>query len=392
MACNFLWALYYLINVNFDLSSCIDFDMFYIGGQQILLDPANLYKVQLGFVSLPSFATSLSFIVLLAPLSFAQYIFYTISIIAAILCVREFNKILILMNLDKKTYRFLFLIIISNGDILYMVFKYNQTKFIIALLLLFIIRREIQYKKNNKEKDLKFFLINYACFIYALGVYPIIILFFLVYLFHDITYSNIFKKINIKKYSIAMFMFAIQNFLFMIFPNLIFDYIDLFIVRSTSGGWVLFYTKEFIEQYPPYLMLVLLSILLFITFVLIIKKGLNIQERFGFLSLIFLFFSPFSPLYGPVVFLPFCLLLIVRNLNLDDIFLQFLKNNKIQLIGMLLISILYFRMSVRTIFTYFLFLETNPFIILVYLRYLFVLCIYSLLILLLYLKNKKSQR
>ena len=94
--------------------------------------------------------------------------------------------------------RFLFLIAISNGYVIYLLFLFNQTKYIIGFLFLFVLRREIQFRIENIKKDIKFYLINYGLFLLAASAAPYFFPLFLIYLFHDISKDELFKKENIK--------------------------------------------------------------------------------------------------------------------------------------------------------------------------------------------------
>ena len=132
------------------------------------------------------------------------------------------------MDVKKQMHRFIFLIIISNGYFIYTQFKFCQFKYLILIIFLVIIRREIQYRKEGKEKDLKYYIINYAILIYAIGVAPYFIFLVFIYLFHDIGFYELTEKVNIQKYCIILILFILENFLFVLYPSLIFEFLKSF--------------------------------------------------------------------------------------------------------------------------------------------------------------------
>jgi hypothetical protein len=220
IACITFWALYWLYSVSFILDGYFDFEIFYDSGTQVLKDPKKLYDNKY-YRYLPSFALLIACSISLCPLFFARYIFYIINYVCAILLVLEFNKILILMKVKKKIQRFFFLIAISNGNLILYLFVVNQTKFLLGLMLFFILRKELQLRNEEKEKDLKYYLTTYGIFVFAIGIAPYFLFLLLIYLFHDIYWKDFFNIQNIKKYGIVIIMFLIQNILFIIYPSLI---------------------------------------------------------------------------------------------------------------------------------------------------------------------------
>ena len=139
--CVAFWAFYYFMKVGGipSYTRYADFGFFYESGTQVLTDPINLYKID-KFYYLPSAATFFAFTLAIFPLSISYYAFYYMNIVLGILIVREFNKILILLDIEDKFTRFLFLILISNGWFLHRIFTFNQTKLLVSLLLVLIIK------------------------------------------------------------------------------------------------------------------------------------------------------------------------------------------------------------------------------------------------------------
>ena len=143
--CIGFWALLYLRQVNFILNQYWDLYIFYDSGKQVFINPEDLYEIG-NFHYMPSSAVFFAFTISLFPLFIAHYIFYILNYVMALISIKEYNKILELLNVKEKIHRFLFLIIISNGFFVYRQFYYNQTKFLVLAILLFITRREIQFK------------------------------------------------------------------------------------------------------------------------------------------------------------------------------------------------------------------------------------------------------
>ncbi|MFX1446005.1 MAG: hypothetical protein ACFFHV_21520, partial [Promethearchaeota archaeon] len=251
------WALFWAIFLRPGLEGvAYDFTNFYYCGEKVLKEPWNLYDfnaiqpggIKYGYKYLPNFAVIIGVPLYLLPsISIAYKVFYIINIILAMLYVIWFNKILILLNLKKKLHRFLFLFSMSNGFIVLEQFKNNQMKFLIGLILLFILKQEIQYRIQPFDKDLKFYLITYNLFILIIGAFPYLLFYFLIYLFQDIPYNQLFNKENLKKYIIIIVSFTAQNFLFILYPSLIRDYYNFIRVENyrfnkrLSQHWLRFY-------------------------------------------------------------------------------------------------------------------------------------------------------
>ena len=195
--CILLWALHALYDTEFK-SHSIDFKDFYNAGQQVFIDPLRIYDS--GFVYMPNMAFFFAISIALYPFSIAYKIFLIFNYVCALLVLKEYDKVLVMMDVKQKIQRFTFLMIISNGIYVYDQFFANQTKYLLFLLLIFILRREIQYNMQEKIKDLKFYLINYGLFILVIGMAPYFIFIFLIYIFQDIRIKELFDKVNIKKY------------------------------------------------------------------------------------------------------------------------------------------------------------------------------------------------
>jgi len=205
MSCIVLWAMMFLLLTtyypnwqNFGFLY-MDYFIWYKTGKIIYTDPSNLYyqhpePYNISYTWMPCWAMLFAISFSLMPLAIGYFILFTINIIAGVLFVREFNKVLTLLDVKRKLHRFLFLIITSNGFIILNIFLQNQPKLIVALIFFFILRREIQCRKEEIEKDLKYHLINYGLFVFAVGIAPYFIFLLLIYIFHDIKFKDLFKK------------------------------------------------------------------------------------------------------------------------------------------------------------------------------------------------------
>jgi len=187
--CITYWALLFLRYRHFVLNDLYqeDFLVYYLSGKQIFIDATKLYTYDYegysaGYIYLPCFAVLAAISISLLPLFIAPYILYLFNYITAILFILEYNKILTLMGVKEKKHRLLFLLIISNGSIVYFIFLFNQVKYLVGFLILMVLRRELKYRIENIRKDNKFYIINFGLFIFAISMAPYFLLLFLMYL------------------------------------------------------------------------------------------------------------------------------------------------------------------------------------------------------------------
>ena len=359
---------------------------------QIFSNPLKLYDNK-RFVYLPSFAILFAISLSLFPVIISYYIFFIINYILAILTIVEFNKILVLMNLKEKIHRFMFLIIISNGYFIYFQFYFNQTKYIVLLILLFSIRRELQFDMDEKVKELKYYVINYGLFVFAVGMAPYFIFLLLIYIFHNISFSELFKKENLKKYSIVIIMFVIQNFLFIIFPSLIFDFLDGFNhPQRRQRKLKLIYLREWVQISSSdirFLSIMLTIALTIISLILILNNKLKIEEKFGYFCIAYVFVGIFAySIIVSLVLFSFILLLFVPHLNQNSKGIEFVKNNITLLIGLFSILGISFMSSNFIVFQLISIKEEIPFVIFYNLRWIFLLSIMMSSLIKLYLEKK----
>ena len=100
--CIGFWAFYSYFSQ--DPSNIYKWDLYvvYMVGRQVLTNPAHIYDVPT-YLYMPNFAILMAIIISLFPYSMAYYIFFIYNYVWGILANREFNKVLILMDVKKKT-------------------------------------------------------------------------------------------------------------------------------------------------------------------------------------------------------------------------------------------------------------------------------------------------
>ena len=343
--CISLYLLYYLFEVNFKHISDGDYPCFYNAGKQVFVNPLRIYDAK-GFVYMPNTAF-LFFFFALFPYSIGLIIFLFFNYILGLLVLKEYDKILILMELKQKIQRFMFLMIISNGMYVFRQFGWSQTKWLLSFLLLFILRREIQFIKHEKIKDLKFYLINFGLFILAIGLAPFFIFLLLIYIFHDIHIKELFDKENIRKYLIVILMFCAQNFVFIINPSQFFTFISFFNMPNVRNDIFqnLTYLKDFniivSSDLMPLLTILFVIAISIISLIIIFQKELLMQEKFGFFFLAYIFLGIYSfQIYLYLLLFSFVLLLFVPFLEKNKKGFEWVKLNKFFIIGILSLTLI----------------------------------------------------
>lgn len=376
--CIGLWALYSLINTNFTTRTT-DIYAFYHAGKQLFIDPSTLYDAP-GFHYMPIYSILFAFTISLLPFSIACDIFFIVNYIWGVFTILEFNKILILKDVKEKLHRLLFLLIISNGYFVFNQFFWNQSKYLLFLIFLIIIRRELQIRKNKREKDLKYYLINYSLIVLAIGMAPYFIFFLIIYVFHDIPLNEFFKKDHVNKYFIIITMFIAQNFLFFIYPSqfFIFFFSGIFHPIRRKNKMKLIYLREFVEvsyNTMTLITIVFTTILSITTIILIIKEKFLIEEKFGYFSLAYILFGVYSyPHLLSLILFSLVLLLFVPYINQDNNNkAEFFKNNKVLFIGLFSIIGILFASGDFIIFRFFSNLEEFPVNIFYYSRWIILL-------------------
>ncbi|MFX1386982.1 MAG: hypothetical protein ACFE9M_07185 [Promethearchaeota archaeon] len=396
-------VIYNVINRNFALLDT-DFKYFYGYGREVWSNPNDLYNVTLRNYYLPFVSFLFSISISLLPYTVAIYEWYFLNFgVLSVIFILEFNKILILKDVKKKLHRFIFLIIIANGQVVFWQIFMTHFKFIPAVIFFFIIRREMQYRKNELEKDTKYYIINYSLLGLAIAFCPYFIFFLIIYIFHDIKFRDLFSRINIKKYGLILVILLLENFLFFIFPSNLSVFVGTFIRHSEierRWGFPLFYIREWEWLWsddPSFYMPTIIISTIFIailTLVLLVKNyNLKIEEKFSYLSLGFILFSTFAQRAFLVLF-PLALLLFIPFLKQDVKGGRFLKENLIALIGIIALAGIYFMVRpdnylLEMIDKYLPFLSQFPYVIIIYLRWFILLGIWMMCLIILYYKRFK---
>ncbi|MFX0138674.1 MAG: hypothetical protein ACFFDN_33840, partial [Candidatus Hodarchaeota archaeon] len=323
-----------------------DFGVYYYSGRQLLIDPNRFYTEDygswIGITSLPFFCMLWAISLSLLPYNISYFVWYGLHYIFAVLFLLEFNKILELLGVKEKIHRFMFLMVISNGWLIIHQFALNQSKFLVGVILFFILRREIQYKKEEKEKDFKYKFITYFLFVMIVGMIPYFLFLLLIFIFHDIPFGELFEKENLKTYGLVALIFLCQNFLLIIYPRLIFDYYFIVFryfqsVQLKSLCYYLVFIKK-IFIIPPLAKFIVSLILIIVMYVIIafllITKKLKIHEKFSYFALSFILTNTLA--YKTIIILfPLIILLFIPFLHQDEIGRNFIEKNKYVLIGLL---------------------------------------------------------
>lgn len=321
-----LFAWFVVLRTSYKQMS--DWYQYYIAAIRVLTDPKNLYKEIdhiIEYPYLPPFAYVIS------PLSFLSFdlsrtIFFIINYVIYLFVIIEFDKILRL-KIKKESRRLLYLLIISGGFSLIIIFWFSQVKFIILLLFLIVLRREMQYDIENKKKDFKFKFINYNLLAFALGMAPYYFCIIFIYIFQGAKLKEVFKKEKVKNYVLLFLAFLIQNFLFLIYPNLIIAYLSgktvLFYVAS-SGVDIpvipMYYLSDFQIQITllqlRILKLIFILIMVIATLFISFNRNWTIQHKISLFFLVYLLTDVIRNYQIFVVVFPFILLLFVEHQEL----------------------------------------------------------------------------
>ena len=376
-----------------------DFLNYYYCGRRFVNRPDDLYKdsseygYRYGYKYLPNFAMFIGVPLFLLPsIEIAYYVFYIINIFFGLIFTILFNKLLYLLNVKEKIHRFLFLIVISNGWIVFQLYANNQIKYLVGIIILYIINRELKYNKLQIEKDFKYYFINLNLFVFVIGLAQYFVFLLLIYLFHNISVKKLFKKENIKKYLTIIVSFIAQNFLLFVYPGLIYDMIEISQKEQKRNDtklkhFYLEYIDDYVITLPSefklYISLTLNTILYIIILILILHRKLSLVEKFGYysLSVIFLNYIAFRILLNII---PFVCILYIKHMDQTKRGIEFIKENIIVLIGLFSISGLYF-IPHKAAFGY-------PYIEGIYLGHLIFIIILGLSFVVLYLKERKFRR
>jgi len=372
--CLTFWMLLFLIWYKFKIYH-VDFHIFHEAFKKILNNPQELYNIDIegwGYYYLPSFAGFFSFLGFFN-LTTAAYIFLTFNFILSILLILIFNRILISLNLKNKWSRLSFLLLVSNGWIIFDQYRTLQTKLLVSLIFLSIIWKEMYYRKEEKEKTIFSFTLNYFFFVFALGMVPQLIFLFIIYLFHDIRISNFFKRDNTLRLLLVVSIIIFENFLFFIYPELISDFLKGFTGNIDEKSIRALFISDF-QFSNKYFLIIIRYLMLFLTIIITlgitINKRISIEWKFSLFCITFLFLDIFRG-YGLLqVLLPFILILFVPFIQQERSWNQFVKKNYLIIIGFLaIVGIIFTSKDTQVFLRAFPLFNELPLIILVYLRW-----------------------
>jgi len=294
-SCVLFWALFLLIKYEFIIPG-VDFDDRHLAGYLLLHEPSRLYTIR--YYYLPSFATFLLIPFSLLPLITAKYLSVGINVLMLILNAWEYDKILYLKGIKNNFHRTIFLLLISNGYVVFANFYHNNFKFVSSLLILLVLRREIEYSYDEKFKSLKFYFINFNCLWLAIAIIPQLVFIIFIYLFYSIPLKEILKIECFKLYGLASLAFLLQNFMFLVHPHYIYDFLNSYKRNNSTQrpSTIPFcYTKEwlYVENNSIYftISVIMLSIT---TLILILSKNFSIEYKLAIFSYGYLFYGAWA--------------------------------------------------------------------------------------------------
>jgi len=186
-----------------------------------------------------------------------------------------------------------------------------------------------------------------------LGMSPQFVFLLFIYVFFDIRLKEMFNRRNIEKYLIIIVWFTVLNITFVLYPSQIFKVLkgyDLPVkVAKFSAPLYLFGIIEWNESEMKLVNDIFTGILTIITLILILIKKMNIEKKFSFFLLAWIFFGVVSStILNTHICFSFVLLLFVPFLEQNVKGWEFIKKNNIFLIG--IISILGIFLFTRSFF------------------------------------------
>ncbi|MHA1196547.1 MAG: hypothetical protein ACTSSM_10675 [Promethearchaeota archaeon] len=385
----------YLFLTLFNGYNAYDFPAFYYAGKYIFINPEIIYTdiINPGYFYFPSFAILISPLSLL-PLSIAKFIFLFISFFFAILSIYTFNQILILKKVKNIYIRFLFLLILSNGYIIIRTFEMGQPKFIMSFLILYFIKREIKIRDSIEERpSLKFLFIQYSILIFIIGTIPSFIFILIIYIFNNINYKDIFSKEQLKKYGLVFIVFLYQNFIFLINPKLIINFLNWgsqigLLSESSLPMMIVFsFSIEFISDMA--LKIFSIIAMTIISSLLIFNKKLELEEKIGIFAFSSLLLNVFTRNNLFVFIAPLIAILFIIDVNVQENFFKFIKENLFFLFVLTALTLLYFIPDNEFIYKHVPILKEIIPLVVLNLKY-GVIYIFLAIILLWFYRNKKK--
>ncbi len=294
-----------------------DFRLFYDVGKEVFTDPSDIYKKYYGwsYYYLPSFAIAMGLTFSLLPLLISSVLFKLVQYMFACLSLHEINEILKIHDVNGTFVRFLVLFACSNGWIVYNIFWGDQVKFFVSFVFLYSFKELMLLEKAEKPlKTTKFFFLTFA-FVFALGISPYLFYFYLIVFF--------FKLIDLKEFFVRFFLliasFLVQNFLFVLYPSMIFKFLDGFFLYSNN------ISKESV------ILSILCNVLILTLSVVLTFKRLPLIQKTGLLSVIIitLNYNSFSSQFTYVITFPFVFLSLSVYFVEKNNLMEFIKANEI---------------------------------------------------------------
>lgn len=372
LLCASFWILLSLIKDSFYLLDAADFDVIYYASNNIFTNPGEVYTAPHGdrYFYLPSFATLFGLIATFFPYNISIWIYFGMLCVFTYFLIGEFNNLLEHSGVDMKLQRFLLLFVIANSYSILMNFDWMQTKIISSYFLIIFLRREIQYHNNEiKYTDFKFKFHQMMIFVFGIGLIPHYAFFFMIiYLFHGVSWKEIFTRSQMAKYGLFVLTLCIQNF--MIFIIIIFNPDTIsYILSGFSVGFsgfpdimsnsmianqecctsvdvitlILYLFNSFIDLSPFSgigLMLVTLPIIFIISFLLAFKKEFTLELKFAYQALAFVFLLVFYHYRDRVIIITLISLLFIVSLNKEKNILRFINENFFWFLGLFCLLII----------------------------------------------------
>lgn len=419
MCCIFFWALVSLIKDNFNPLGASDFPAIYFAAKYIFTKPELVYSDAISppYPYTPFIATIFAPIALL-PIKTAHWVYLFITLILSYLLIINFDQILKMKNIERKLHRLFFLLAISNGLRYVQLFDYLTSKMWTAFFLIYFLRREIEYRELNKEREsFKFKFTQWMILIFSIGITPQFFFLIILYLFYNVKFKEIFTRKQIQIYILMILVFFIQNFMFIIIFLVSPESILFFFGGSWRGRHTIYnpnLTYEYLVENRVRLPVDTLShifhvlslyfdlssfnfdllfpslILMSITTILIhLKTNLKIEEKFGLFSLFSLFFyTLIAPRYY-IVLLPLIEILFIKEIEDRENFMEYVKTNFLIILGLFCIILLYFMPEIHYLARVIPFLYNIP-IALLLIRSTVIYIVLAVVVLRIYKKNNQK--
>ena len=372
LICVAFWIFLSLIKDNIYIYDAADFNAFFSASRKIYLNPGEVYSKDIGYFYFPSFAMVFGLFTIFLSYNVSSWIFFIILSFFSIYLIIETDKLLKKAGIDKVFTRVLVLLVIANSYSIMLDLDALQPKVISAFCLILFLRREVDFKNNPQNyNENKFMFSQMMILIFGLGLIPQYFLFFsIIYLFHKVSWKQILSKKQIKKYGLFILALLVQNFMIIIIILINPKVITVFFNRSSSlealnpiletmtpskivenaynihdsvFALILVLINELIDlTFLNGLILLIFSmgILLVVSFLLASHKDMDIGIKFGYFSLIVIFFSIFFRNIEKIIFITLTTLLFIISLTKTQNIVEFLKKNFYWLLGLFSLQII----------------------------------------------------